>query len=69
MLEIIQKLLSSDSIKWLLLAVVVINAILSAISTGLALIGKSEKAPSWLSKAADIAKKIVDFLSANLPHK
>ena len=69
MLDIISKLMSGDTAKWLLLAVVVINAILSSLSVGLELIGKSEKAPAWLKKAAEISKKIVDFLSANIPHK
>ena len=69
MMDIIGKIISGDNLKWLLLAVIIINAALSGLAQGLEIIGKSDKLPKWVASAAAVLKKIVDFLSANIPHK
>lgn len=68
-MEWLDKLLQGDVVKWVLVAMIVINAALSAVAGALEVVGKSEKMPAWVKKAAEILKKVVDILSANIPHK
>ena len=68
-MEIVAKLLQSNVVEYVFLGVLAVNALLSAVAQGLAVLGKSEKVPTWLNNVALISKKIVDFLSANLAHK
>ena len=68
-MEIIKKLLAGDIVQYIFLGVLILNAILSALSSGLVAIGKSEKVPVWVNNLAIILKKVIDFLSANLAHK
>lgn len=69
MWEFLSKFFSGDNASWLLFAVIMINAMLSAVSVGLEAIGKIEMLPSWVKSVAAIVKKILDFLSANQAHK
>jgi hypothetical protein len=69
MMEWISKLLNGESLKWLLFAVMMVNAMLSAVAVGLEAIGKAEKLPGWVKSVAAVVKKILDFLSANIQHK
>lgn len=68
MIDIINKLLAGDTLKYLLVALVVLNAGLSAVSSALELVGKAALTPAWLKPVVEVMKKIVDFLSANIKH-
>jgi hypothetical protein len=49
-------------------AVIVLNIVLSAVSQALDVLKLQEKAP-WLAKVAVVVKKLVDVVSANVAHK
>jgi len=68
MLDIINKLLAGDTFKYIVVALIVVNAALSAVSSALEVVGKSDKTPAWIKSVSEVLKKIVDFLSANIKH-
>lgn len=68
-MEWLNNILKGDVIQWVLVAMIVVNAALSAVAGALEVVGKSEKLPVWVKKAAEILKKVVDILSANVAHK
>lgn len=68
-MEFIEKLLKSDIIQWILVAMIVINAGLSAVAGALEVVGKSDKMPSWVKSVAAVLKKVIDIISANMAHK
>ena len=69
MLEIINKLLQGEVIQYVLVGLIVCNAILSSLAQGLALIGKSQKLPVWVYTIALGLRKVIDFVSGNIAHK
>lgn len=49
------------------IAVIVLNTLLSAVSKSLEVLKLQEKAP-WLAKVAAVVQKLVDIVSANVKH-
>jgi hypothetical protein len=67
-MEWLDKILQGDLVKWVLVAMIVVNAALSAVSGALDVVGKSDKLPAWVKKVAEVLKKVIDIISANVKH-
>lgn len=69
MMDFINKLLEGDTLKFVIAALVVINAALSAVSVALEKVGKSALVPAWIKPVVVFVQKVIDFASANIKHK
>lgn len=67
-MDFLDKLLSSATLQYVLVGLIVLNAMLSALSQGLELIGKSDKLPQWVKSVSAALAKVIDWISANRKH-
>lgn len=67
MWDFIQKFLSDHGA--VLMGLIVLNAVLSGVVVALAKLNGVLGHLPWIGKAVVILQKVVDFLTANLPHK